>query len=245
MVEMAVVVMLAGMLLAFGLSVATTTMDNSRRSTTRERQEMVRDVMVAYFVTNKRFPCPDTGSNVGNTGPDGVENRAVGGANPLVTSGCSAALGTVPFATLGISREHALDGYGNFMTYRLDTARNWHLSSTFPPSPAVCPTIVIGLSVFSAGAVQATNQAAWILTSHGSNGTGAYNQGITNGSRNTLPSTQPELGNTQLNPAAPAGYRSYAYSDSATAPFDDMLVFMTASELLTALVKTGKPNLCS
>lgn len=252
LVEMAVVVALAGVLLSMGIAIANSLMDNTRRAVTKERMAAIKDIMAAYFVTNHRFPCPDTGDNTGaNQGRDGVENRAVGGVVPDPTSACSAAGagnldGTVPYLTLGLPREKALDGWGNFLSYRLDTANNWHLSATFPPPPAVCPNIPAALSVFSAPAIAEVGTAVFVVLSHGANGLGAFNQGTTNGSRNTLPpaANAAEFGNTQVVPAGPAGYRNYAYSDVAATPFDDSVGYSTKSELAAVMLKAGKATLC-
>jgi prepilin-type N-terminal cleavage/methylation domain-containing protein len=259
LVEMAVVVVIIGILMAMGLATANSYMQNTQRATTKDRADYVRDAMIAYFTANHRLPCPDNGSNVVVGGPrDGVEDRLVGGANPDVTSGCTTALGTVPFLTLGIAREKAIDAYGNFITYRLDTARNWHLTSTFPaqvlPSPpnpfvpcsppGIIPPVA-GLSVYSAPAVQQTNVAAVVLISHGPNGLGAWNQGTTNASRNTLPAIAGEQGNTVAAPVAPAGYRAYVYSDSAAAPFDDVVQQMGLADIQMVMQKIGRRDICN
>ncbi len=253
LVEMAVVVTLIGILMAMGLAVATNVMQNTQRSTTRDKQTYLRDAFIAYFTANHRFPCPDNGSNVGNTGRDGVEDRTVGGANPVVTSACTTAFGTVPYLTLGIARDQALDAYGNFISYRLDTPRNWHLTATFPVAPAVCnPAGIIaapvaGLSVFSAPAVAQTTVAAVVLVSHGTNALGAWNQGLTNASRNTLPPAgSNEFGNTQAAPAGPAGYRNYVFSDAAANPFDDLVLQFGLADLqVVMLTKMGRTNICN
>lgn len=246
LVEMAVVVALAGMLLAMGIAIANSAMDNTRRSVTKDHESLVKDAMVAYFINNHRFPCPDTGDNTGaGLVREGIENRVAGGVNPVVTTNCTSAFGTVPYRTLGLARDQALDAWGNFVSYRLDTARGWHLSATFPAPPAACPSIIVGLSVFSSPAVLQTGQAALVLIAHGANGRGAFNQGQTDVSRNGLPTTAGEFGNTQPNPAGPAGYRDYAYSDTAATPFDDITQFMTAGQLQAAMVKTGKATICS
>ena len=154
------VVTIMAILLAMGLATANSVMQGTQRSATKDKEAFIKDVLVNYFLTNHRLPCPDTGSNVGNTGRDGVENRTVGGANPDVTSACSAAIGTVPYATLGISRTQALDAYGNFITYRLDVVRNWHLTNTFTAALPACSIVGInaaplaGLAVNSAVATQ-------------------------------------------------------------------------------------------
>jgi prepilin-type N-terminal cleavage/methylation domain-containing protein len=256
LVEMAVVVVIIGILMAMGLAVTNSMMQNTQRSTTKDREDYVRDALIAYFTANHRIPCPDNGSNVGNTGRDGVEDRVAGGATPTVTTNCTTALGTVPYLTLGIARERAIDAYGNFITYRLDTARNWHLTSTFqaPPGtplvpcnpPGITAAPVAGLSVFSAPGTQQTSTSAVVLISHGANGLGAWNQGTTNTSRNTLPVIAGEQGNTGLAPTAPAGYRAYVYSDSAAAPFDDVVQQMGLADLQTVmLTKMGRTNICN
>lgn len=264
--EMAVVVSIIAILMTMGLSAATSVMLNSQRTASKEKLTFVKDALTAYFLTNKRMPCPDTGSNIGNAGRDGLENRVVGGVNPDVTSACSSSFGTVPYVTLGISRSQALDAYGNFLSYRLDTLRGWHLGNTFnltliedppgsgtfkyvcqlpginfPPIPPPTP-----LAVNSELAKEEIQSAALVVISHGANGLGAWNTGPDNVlSRNPLPLTTNELGNTLQNPAAPAAYRSYVYSDVDANPFDDMLVFVGFGELNTIATKVGKTNICS
>jgi prepilin-type N-terminal cleavage/methylation domain-containing protein len=258
LVEMAIVVSIMAVLMTLGISTAMSVMQASQRTTTQERQTFLRDAFISYFATNHRLPCPDNGSNVGNTGRDGVEDT-VGGGAPVTTNNCTTSLGTVPYLTLGISRGQALDAYGNYITYRLDMARFWHLSSTFPANPpapappAVCnPAGILaaplaGLSVFKpSAAVVDTNVAALVLISHGSNGLGAWNQGPINTSRNALPVTVAEQGNTVITPAGPAGYRDYTYSDVAATPFDDIVTHMTASYLSTVMTtKMGRTNICN
>ncbi len=255
LVEMAVVVTIMGLMMAMGLSMANSMLQNTQRSVTKEKLSFVKDATVAYFLSNKRMPCPDTGSNVGNTGRDGLENRLLGGVNPNTNSGCTSNMGTVPYLTLGISRSQALDAYGNFITYRLDTLRNWHLSTTFIPPPPGCLIngINAGIPPIPAGAV-AVNTAlatvenptvALVLISHGSNGLGAWNTGTNNASRNALPATPDELGNSQQVPAAPAAYRNYVFSDLVANPFDDLLQFVSFGDINTIATKVGRANICS
>jgi prepilin-type N-terminal cleavage/methylation domain-containing protein len=244
LVEMAVVVTIIGILMAMGLAAANSAMQNVQRSTSKDKQTYLRDALIAYFAVNHRFPCPDNGSNVGNTGRDGVEDRLAGGANPVVTSNCTVAIGTAPYLTLGVSRDQALDAYGNFVTYRLDTVRGWHLSATFPGTPAACAPVA-GLSVYSSAVVLQTATAALVVASHGANGFGAWNQGLTNASRNTLPAGGDELGNTQATPAGPAGYRAYAFSDVAASPFDDLVVQVGVGDLQTVMTRMGRTDICN
>jgi prepilin-type N-terminal cleavage/methylation domain-containing protein len=243
LVEMAVVVTIIGLLLAMGLAAATSMLVSSQRSASQERAMFVKDALVAYFATNHRLPCPDTGSNVGNTGRDGVEDRTVGGATPDTDSNCAVGIGTVPYVTLGISRTQAMDVYGNFLTYRLDDANAWHLTSTFPA--ATCPVVPTSLGVFTSPVV-ADGTAAAVLISHGANGLGAWNPGPTNTSRNALPTMGDELGNTQLTPTGPAGYRAYPFSDAVANPMDDIVVALRVTDITAVMMtKMGRTNICS
>jgi prepilin-type N-terminal cleavage/methylation domain-containing protein len=250
LVEMAIVVTIAAVLLTLGIGTAISVLQSTQRSTTKDRQTAVRDALLAYFTTNHRLPCPDNGSNVGNNGRDGVEDT-VGGGAPVTFNNCTTALGTVPYVTLGIAREQALDAYGNFMTYRLDTARIWNQANTFIPAatclvPGITAAPLAGLSVFSAPATVSTNRAVVVLVSHGPNGLGAWNQGPTNTSRNALPTAAAEMGNTALNPAGPAGYRDYAYSDAAANPFDDIVTPFTFTDVDTLMrIRMLRANICS
>ena len=252
LVEIAVVVTIMAILLAMGLATANSVMQSAQRSTTQEKESAIKDALVAYFLSNHRFPCPDTGSNVGNTGRDGLENRVAGGVVPDVTTDCAAQIGTVPYLTLGIARSQALDGYGNFITYRFDMPRGWHRTTTFTGALPACNIVGINAGVIAGGfqvntaaaTIEASN-AAIVLISHGSNGLGAWNQGNTNNSQNAAPATADELGNTQLNPAGPAAYRAYAYSDVAANPFDDIVSFLTVSDLSIAATKASRADICS
>lgn len=227
LVEMAVVVTLIGILMTLGLMTATSVMENSRRATTKERQDYVRDALLVFFTNNHRFPCADDGSAARN----GVEK-------------CPTALGTVPYQTLGIGRDKVIDGYGNFITYRLDTGNGWHLLATFPPSPAPCTPPPMALAVYSTPTAPpaSATKAIVVLISHGPNGKGAWNQGL---SQNTLPTATGELGNTRLNPTVPGGYRAYSYSDVAAAPFDDVVQSFGVTDLQILMTKMTRPNICN
>ncbi len=64
---------------------------------------IVQEAIFAYLNVNGTLPCPDTG-----TAGDGT-------ADTCNSSGTTA--GTLPWRTLGLSREDAVDGYGTFFSY--------------------------------------------------------------------------------------------------------------------------------
>jgi len=121
LVEIAVVVAIAGILLVMGVKAATSALAATQRSATADNLKNVKNALLAYYSANHRFPCPDSGPAAGR---DGQEDRTTAG-NPatacLAGGGGALGLGTVPYTTLGLPKGQALDGYGNMVTYWVDT----------------------------------------------------------------------------------------------------------------------------
>lgn len=130
LVELSIVVLIVSILLTMGLAAFSVQMDTAALSATQRRQEAIKDALIAYLRTNRRLPCPETTAFNGSP-PTGAESRQTPGD---VTTLCSSFWGTVPFVTLGLSRETALDGYSNFFSYFVsssstNTDPDWTLSS--------------------------------------------------------------------------------------------------------------------
>lgn len=146
LVEMAVVVVIASILLTLGVKGVTSMLAGTQRTATLDNMNTVRNALLAYFSANHRFPCPDTGPAAGR---DGVEDRTTAG-NPSTTclAGASpaAGFGTVPYVDLGLTRAQALDGYGNFISYRIDT-------SVRPPPVYSATTVYIAGDLITSGGV--------------------------------------------------------------------------------------------
>lgn len=147
LIEMAVVVVIIGILMAAGLKVAGVQRDAASYSATRTKQEAIKQALINYLRNNRRLPCPDSRVGWGNDGaafavgsePDGIENRAVvtgATTQPDTTQNCEARFGVLPWATLGLPRDAALDGFGNFYTYHVKAAGaatpdNWNITANF------------------------------------------------------------------------------------------------------------------
>jgi type II secretory pathway pseudopilin PulG len=234
--EMAIVTLLIGILLTLGLGVLKAQMDSAASSATNKKEAAIKDALVAYLRTNWRLPCPDT-NFVGGTAPtvpDGLENR-VGD----VTTACISNFGIVPYVTLGLPREMAMDGWGNYMSYHVSNApaaNDWTLTANFNP-------LATGtLTVNSAPATPITSNAVAVIVSHGKNGYGAY---TIKGSRNVLPSTADPLAvdeQENTNAAPNLIYFKREYTDVQAAvggAFDDVVMFLQADDLLTPLRSDG------
>jgi prepilin-type N-terminal cleavage/methylation domain-containing protein len=110
LIEVAVVVLLLGIAMTLGLKMLNARLDHSAYSETKANQERIKMALIAFLRTNGRLPCPDNA-----TPPTGFESAPC--------SGDDSGDGVVPWATLGLTRDAALDGWGNFFTYRVSNTR--------------------------------------------------------------------------------------------------------------------------
>ncbi len=228
MAELAMTVMVVGILITLGVATYTQRLQHTAYETTRQSLELIRETLIAYLARNQRLPCPD--SDI--TNPDGLENRTTAGD---VTSACSAAFGMLPYTTLGLPRTRALDGWDHFINYDVGHTSNWTISSNF----SVVGTASLTVSERnSAGTLvnPGSANAVVVLISYGPNGLGAY---TIKGTRNTVPDTgTDELNNADYGTA----YVNREFSDNSGATggaYDDLLTYMSVDDLTGPLIKDG------
>lgn len=238
--EMAIVVVIASILLVAGITMLTAQMNSAAYSATRTKHEAIKQALISYLGNNRRLPCPDTRNGNGPGAlnfttalpPDGIENRQTAGD---VTSNCAATFGVLPYATLGLPRDAATDGWSNLFSYHVSTTGTyWARSATF------ADTNVGALTVNDrdpAGAVVAlTTQAVAVVVSHGRNGSGAY---TIKGTRAALPAVGTD---ERENTDADTTYVRREYTDNTAAAggaFDDLAMFVLAEELVAPLRRDG------
>jgi type II secretory pathway pseudopilin PulG len=255
LVEMAIVTLLVGILLTMGLAALKATRDASAASQTQTKQNAIKDALIAYIRRNNRLPCADIDFGA----PDGIENRATAGdpTTACATAPTNARFGILPYVTLGLARDAAVDGWGNFFSYHVSNAVT---SAAFNPGTAVYTTPITNANTDwtlsanlrsgstgeltvntrdAAGTLATlTTSAVAVVVSHGPNGLGAY---TVSGTRNTLPSN---LADEYLNTYAGGGTtyvtRTPTTSDAATGgAFDDYVLVLSADDLLGPLFKDG------
>jgi type II secretory pathway pseudopilin PulG len=215
--EMAIVTLLIGIALTLGVGMLKAQMDNAATSSTQKKQEVIRNALVAFLRNNNwRLPCPDTNF-------DGKEDPAGGGP-------CPAYFGVLPYITLGLPREMVMDGWGNYMSYRVD-GPIWTTTAAF--NPGSLGTLTVNSD---ASPPPLTSSAVAVIISHGKNGSGAY---TLTGSQNSIVG----LGvNEKSNTTFAGPYFKREYTDSLLAPggtFDDIVMFVQAEDLLTPLRNDG------
>ena len=103
LVEMAMVLLIIGLLLGGLFPTLSTQMDIQRVNETKRQLEDIKEALVGFAVAKGRLPCPADG-----TAADG---------NELVTgTTCTLTKGVLPWSTLGVPET---DGWGRRFTYRV------------------------------------------------------------------------------------------------------------------------------
>ena len=143
LIEMAVVMIIASLIIAALVSSYLRWNDLLRSSKTGEHIAIVNDALSAYAARNYRVPCP--ANPAGNGGePFGME-RGSGpngsGFGNCIDLGTGEVEGILPFRSLGIDAEIARDGWGNFFTYQVDPTftQNMDVVAEDAGDPVVIP----------------------------------------------------------------------------------------------------------
>ncbi len=131
LVEMALVLLIVGLLAAVFLPATNTFLENNRRKETRAKLEALEQAMVRFVLANRRLPCPADGTQGTANPTSGVEQR-----NSAVTPArcTSMTSGVVPWRSLGVSADAATDAWGGLITYRVWARTNGGVGSTINTS---------------------------------------------------------------------------------------------------------------
>lgn len=217
LIELSIVLIIIMSVLTLGMSALNSYMASSAYSGTKARQARIKDALVAYYGAHKRLPCPAWGNVDPTAVPDmrGVERKdpstGVCIVDTTITPPIPPGFGVVPYATLGLGRDGAEDGWGNLMSYQVyvesssncvnnppttyTTDINWTNSNCFGAGkPGGLWVYDGGLhsgdpreerATYNTATSPATDsRAVVVIVSHGPNGFGAWTR---QGTQNVLP----------------------------------------------------------
>jgi len=143
LIEMAVVMIIASLIIAALVSSYLRWNDLLRSSKTKEHIAIVNDALSAYAARNYRVPCPanPAGSGVEPFGTERGSGANGSGFGNCVNLGTGEVEGILPFNVLGIDAEIARDGWGNFFTYQVDPifTQNMDVVAEEDGDPVVVP----------------------------------------------------------------------------------------------------------
>ena len=261
LVEMAIVILIAGIMMGAGLSLFAVKQDAAKRDVTQKHQEAIKQALISYLGQYKRLPCPAIVNSTATPPYTGLEDRN--------STPCTKYSGIVPYQTLGLDRSVALDGWENFIAYVVSPNPIAPLPTATPPyttawlysysvsSSSTTPntnTNTFSLAFWpstSTGGIKVTDGtnpianpatatgAVVALISYGKNGYGALNVKGTNAQPPTAATYEVQNAASSV---ATIGVIKHDTTDSPTAvggPFDDIVMILSANDLTGPLIANG------
>jgi len=153
LVEIAVVIVIMGFLLAMLIGITSNLVGQQRRDATRQRLANVETSLALFVSQNQRLPCPADGALTAADANAGLERYTSPNCTMDGTAGRQTR-GVVPWRTLGLAEQDVTDGWSNRLTYRVapelvaPAAMNFTscdpggtgpaVGGTCAPSPATC-----------------------------------------------------------------------------------------------------------
>ena len=244
LVELAVVVVIIGIMATAGLAALNSQLASANISVTKKKQEAIKDALITYLGKNKRLPCPAI-DNTGN------ESRIA----TNTPANCTGYFGLLPYAELGLSKSVALDGWDNFFSYAVSQQWTLTYSASTPVAGGKSSNVsTAAFNVTDAGALPVFDRpiaanaattlvvtAAVFVVSHGKNVLGAF---TTKGTQTVLPAAGTDEFSNAVNPntwALPVAFyqREYTDIDVPTGAFDDVVQSISPDNLVFPLIKDG------
>lgn len=249
LIEMAIALVIFSLMIGAVLGVGNAQIASSRISTTKQKQEAIKFALINYIARNNRLPCPAVAGLAPGAVGYGIEDNPVLGCvntNINVANPVAVATGIVPWISLGLTDEVATDGYYHRYTYQVvltATSTTQQTISGLRGDISTHHTAAPTIRPPAAGNNQSNNcapvvggynpcSAVVVILSHGNNGFGAYTR---DGNQIALPAGADELANADNDSL----FLIKDFSDNLANPFDDLLLPLTSSDLLTPLTMHG------
>lgn len=229
LIELAIVMAVAGLMLAGAMKLLGGQLDQSRLKATRERLQMAYDALVTFYVANTYLPCPADGSLASS-------DADYGRAQPETSGSCAGVAATnqvLPWRTLGLQEELSYDGWRQRLSY--------HVSAPLTTAGAAAPgDLAVRDGAASApGSAELTAAAAFVVASHGENGLGAW---LPSGQRKTtsgIPTHEAE------NSDGAAPFVDKALSQASGDEFDDLVIWREKGALAQTAGMVFSGAICS
>ena len=250
LVEMAIVLMIVGLLLGGLIPTISGQMERQHINETRKQMDEIQQALIGFAIINGRLPCPAkatlaTGlasageeATTGNTcacvaggGNTVADTSAIPCTGPTVT-------GVLPWVTLGIKET---DAWERRYTYRVTrhfadqiAANTFGTGCTPSPAPtassfALCSPGEMDVESADSGGTDVADNMPAIFLSHGKNGAGAY---ISNGTQLAVSTGDDEEENSDND-------KNFV-SHNITSDFDDLVIWLPPNTLINRMVTAGK-----
>lgn len=232
LLEMAIVLLILGLLLGGGLTLLGAQIEQQRIKETQRLLEEAKEALIGYAVANGRLPRPATSATVGD------ENPALC-AVPTPDQACT---GFIPWTTLGTTK---LDAWGKIIRYSVSPVfANANFALNSATSKRVQTRDAAGALVFltgQAGACTPANPCApAVIFSHGRDRWGTTDAGvaIADGS-----GTNADEDINQTGSGTGLTFIQRTISGGTAAPggeFDDIVIWIPSGILFNRMVQAGR-----
>ncbi|MFY9260421.1 MAG: prepilin-type cleavage/methylation domain-containing protein [Gallionella sp.] len=226
LLEMAVVMLILGLLLTGLLPTLSAQVEQQRIVETRKQLNEIRDALLGFAVSQGRLPCPaESGLAIENNA--GLEAVSGVGANLV----CASNRGVLPWATLGVPET---DAWGRRYSYRVtatfaDGEDGTAASCAMPSSVSFQLCSLGNLTVLkTAGGAKVSDNVPVVVVSHGQNGWGAY----TPQGKQLAGATGDEAENVDNN--------NTFVSKEFGVTYDDLVLWLSPPILMNRMVAAGK-----
>jgi len=243
LIEMAMVLMIVGLLLGGMLVPLSAQMDQRNVTDTRKQLDEIQQALIGYAIINGRLPCPATSASVA----PGTEDPAGGGICTFFSNSINASDNYLPAVTLGLSGTDSAglleDAWGNPIRYAVTP---WKSGSTYVYTTNsgmslagisnlsnsnldVCSTATGATSSACGSGYTLTSNAVAVIYSTGKNGASGG-------------TGSDEKENLNPNASDLHGYVFVSHNPSSVSgnEFDDIVTWISPNILINRMVAAGK-----
>ena len=256
LIEIAVVLLIVTLVVGSVVQFLITQVTAARVTGTRNKQDAIKAALITFIARNNRLPCPAIATIPDGAPGEGAEDTTVDCTATVrfpAAAPFTVATGAVPWVSLGLSHEGALDGYGNRFTYQVAIAAT---SASLNPqtvsgikgaitlhnaglgvlgSPPTVPTGNQISDCTPTGSAYNPCKAVVVVVSHGANGYGAFTGA---GRQITFAPTVTGMDEIE-NANADDKVVVKAFSGIVANPYDDTVLALSSGDLLSSLTSTG------
>lgn len=212
LIEMAVVLVILGLVLGGLLNGLGALQNRQREAQTRHALEEIREGLITFAVVNHRLPCPAAPGTADTVAGAGLERAPT-------AAGCTGgASGVLPWATLGLPET---DAWGRRYSYRVTPA-------FAHATPAITLASIGDNTVNNRAGVAIAPQVAAVVVSHGQNAHGSRGPDGTAAATGTDAS---EIENANGN--------AIFIDDTPTQNYDDIVTWVPPSVLMSRMLQAG------
>ncbi|MGE0754273.1 MAG: type II secretion system protein [Alphaproteobacteria bacterium] len=244
LIELSVVILILSIMLGGVMAIVTQNIRIQKNAEMAEKMETIREALLAYAKAYRRLPCPSDITQTIDSANFGVEGAPSGytcnGGTPAanyVTGTNTVYGGGLPVKELGLPLEYAFDAWNNRFLYAVDATMVYSVSPLpfIANAPASGPGDIV---ILDREINTITNDAIYVVVSHGPNGHGAWiNSGASRKNNNSA--NVAEQTNCHCNSSAVAtAFTSSFYfmppyaSTTALNQYDDLTIYAKRSDML-------------